>query len=70
MLHLYLARLFPCLIIIIYPKHDENDLLNEISNQLLYLGKSFSAMDESKTTCNKRYVALNIPQTIEHCRKR
>jgi len=45
----------------------DKNLLIETSAALLVKGKGLLAMDESTSTCNKRFAALNIPQT-EQCR--
>jgi fructose-bisphosphate aldolase, class I len=37
--------------------------LTEIAEALVHEGKGLLAMDESNTTCNKRFAALAIPQT-------
>ena len=39
--------------------------LNEIASSLVTGGKGLLAMDESTGTCNKRFAALGIPQTVE-----
>ncbi len=39
--------------------------LNETARQLVAENKGLLAMDESTPTCNKRFAALNIPQTPE-----
>jgi fructose-bisphosphate aldolase class I len=39
--------------------------LNEIATSLVTGGKGLLAMDESTGTCNKRFAALGIPQTME-----
>jgi len=39
--------------------------LNEIANSLVTGGKGLLAMDESTGTCNKRFAALGIPETLE-----
>jgi fructose-bisphosphate aldolase class I len=42
--------------------------LIEIAKALLADDKGLLAMDESNPTCNKRFVALGIPQTVEYRR--
>ncbi|MGY4385750.1 fructose-bisphosphate aldolase class I [Pedobacter sp. UYP24] len=44
-------------------------ILIDTVQQLLGLDKGLLAMDESTGTCNKRFAALGIPQTIEMHRK-
>ncbi|MBV8661858.1 MAG: fructose-bisphosphate aldolase class I, partial [Hyphomicrobiales bacterium] len=39
--------------------------LTETARALVADGKGLLAMDESTSTCNKRFAALNIPQTVE-----
>jgi fructose-bisphosphate aldolase, class I len=43
-------------------------LLVETANRLVDGDKGILAMDESPTTCNRRFARLNIPQTLEHRR--
>lgn len=43
--------------------------LKNIAKQLMTGNKGLLAMDESTATCNKRFKALNIPQTEEYRRK-
>jgi fructose-bisphosphate aldolase, class I len=43
-------------------------LLVETANRLVDDDKGILAMDESPTTCNRRFARLNIPQTVEHRR--
>src|ERR1700740_600796 len=42
-----------------------NTGLTEIAAIMMQPGKGILAMDESVGTCNKRFAALGIPQTIE-----
>ncbi len=44
-------------------------ILRDTIEQLFADGKGLLAMDESNPTCNKRFVAAGIPQTIEMRRK-
>lgn len=41
------------------------EILRKTVSEMLAEGKGLLAMDESTSTCNKRFAALNIPQTIE-----
>lgn len=51
-------------------KHDMNtQILKDTIEQLFAKGKGLLAMDESNGTCNKRFAAAGIPQTIEMRRK-
>ncbi|MEO3403380.1 class I fructose-bisphosphate aldolase [Mucilaginibacter sp. CAU 1740] len=43
--------------------------LKDIAKQMMAGNKGLLAMDESTSTCNKRFEALNIPQTEEYRRK-
>ncbi|AYL94908.1 class I fructose-bisphosphate aldolase [Mucilaginibacter celer] len=43
--------------------------LKDIAKQMMAGNKGLLAMDESVSTCNKRFAALNIPQTEEYRRK-
>lgn len=44
-------------------------ILKDTITQLFANGKGLLAMDESTSTCNKRFAAVNIPQTVEMRRK-
>ncbi len=44
-------------------------LLKDIIQQLFTGNKGLLAMDESNGTCNKRFAAEGIPQTVEMRRK-
>ncbi len=44
-------------------------ILKDTITQLFAGSKGLLAMDESNTTCNKRFAAAGIPQTIEMRRK-
>jgi fructose-bisphosphate aldolase class I len=44
-------------------------LLKDTIQQLFANGKGLLAMDESTGTCNKRFAALEIPQTVEMRRR-
>jgi len=41
------------------------EVLTDTVNAMMAEGKGLLAMDESTSTCNKRFAALNIPQTVE-----
>jgi len=43
--------------------------LKDIAKQMMAGNRGLLAMDESTSTCNKRFEALNIPQTEEYRRK-
>ena len=43
---------------------DRQELINT-AKKLVANGKGLLAMDESNPTCNKRFAALGIPQTVE-----
>ena len=43
--------------------------LKDIAKQMMAGNKGLLAMDESTSTCNKRFEALGIPQTEEYRRK-
>ncbi len=45
------------------------EILQETIQQLFANGKGLLAMDESTSTCNKRFAAAGIPQTVEMRRK-
>jgi fructose-bisphosphate aldolase class I len=45
--------------------HSNADALMEIASQLVAADKGLLAMDESTTTCDKRFAKLGIPQTVE-----
>jgi fructose-bisphosphate aldolase, class I len=47
----------------------EHELAATIS-EMMQPGKGLLAMDESNSTCNKRFAALGIPQTVEARRAR
>jgi fructose-bisphosphate aldolase class I len=42
-----------------------NTTLSEIARIMMQPGKGILAMDESLSTCNKRFAAMGIPQTVE-----
>lgn len=47
----------------------DRQILKDTIQQLFAKGKGILAMDESTGTCNKRFAALDIPQTVEMRRK-
>jgi len=50
-------------------KKMNTQILKDTITQLFANGKGLLAMDESISTCNKRFAAVNIPQTVEMRRK-
>jgi fructose-bisphosphate aldolase class I len=47
------------------PDMSDEQILTRTVEQILADGKGLLAMDESNPTCNKRFAALGIPQTLE-----